>query len=620
MAQSGYTPISLYYSTTASAAPTAGNLVAGELAINTLDGKLFYKDSAGVVQTIASKGTGTIGGSTTQVQYNSSGAFAGSANMTFDGTSLTLTKDLNLTNASNYNLYASGAGANYMAGSLGIGGTSGLATASLMLTKSMTGGTVAYSQLINPTVLSDVTSTASGVRTSISTTASAFTLTSLYHFRASQATIGSGSAVTTQAGFFADSTIIGATNNYGFQGSIAAATGAYNLYMSGTANNYLAGQLLVGTTTATAGYTALSPTQSANQYQVSIGGTNTFAGNPTALFINATMTGTAATTSANGISITSSFPIAASGTITSLAGVSSATTFNNASTTTNYYAFVGSLAFGASALGNTLTNAYTYSASAPSFNASATTAITTAAHFNAANIAGTAGAAITTAVAFYGRQAASNTGVTNNYNLYMSGSASNYLAGALGVGTTGLTGYNLYVNRNLTGAVSSTSIGNTFTVQSDVTTIAYGFGTFIGTQATSFTLPSLQHYTATQGTFGAGSTVTNQTGFYASAFSGGTNNFGFSGGLAAATGVYNLYMSGTAANYMAGQLGIGTASPNASALLDVQSTTQGVRMPNMTTTQKNAISSPAAGLMVFDTTLAKLCVYSGSAWQTITSV
>ena len=90
MAQTGYTPISLYYSTTASAAPTAGNLVAGELAINTLDGKLFYKDSAGVVQTIASKGTGTIGGSTTQVQYNNAGSFAGSANMTFDGTNLTL--------------------------------------------------------------------------------------------------------------------------------------------------------------------------------------------------------------------------------------------------------------------------------------------------------------------------------------------------------------------------------------------------------------------------------------------------------------------------------------------------------------------------------------------------
>ena len=69
-----------------------------------------------------------------------------------------------------------------------------------------------------------------------------------------------------------------------------------------------------------------------------------------------------------------------------------------------------------------------------------------------------------------------------------------------------------------------------------------------------------------------------------------------------------------------GNLGIGTTSPNASAILDAQSTTKGVRMPNMTTTQKNAISSPAAGLLVFDTTLAKLCVYSGSAWQTVTSI
>jgi len=69
-----------------------------------------------------------------------------------------------------------------------------------------------------------------------------------------------------------------------------------------------------------------------------------------------------------------------------------------------------------------------------------------------------------------------------------------------------------------------------------------------------------------------------------------------------------------------GNVGIGTATPNASAILDAQSTTKGVRFPNMTTTQKNAVSSPAAGLVVFDTTLAKLCVYSGSAWQTITSV
>jgi hypothetical protein len=81
------------------------------------------------------------------------------------------------------------------------------------------------------------------------------------------------------------------------------------------------------------------------------------------------------------------------------------------------------------------------------------------------------------------------------------------------------------------------------------------------------------------------------------------------------SGADGLYFDATSGN-----LGIGTSSPSASAILDAQSTTKGVRMPNMTTTQKNAIVSPAAGLMVFDTTLAKLCVYSGSAWQTITSV
>ena len=53
MAQATYTPISLYYSTTASAAPTAGNLVNGELAINIIDGKLYYKDNVGVVKIIA---------------------------------------------------------------------------------------------------------------------------------------------------------------------------------------------------------------------------------------------------------------------------------------------------------------------------------------------------------------------------------------------------------------------------------------------------------------------------------------------------------------------------------------------------------------------------------------
>ena len=74
MAATNYTPISLYYSTTASAAPTAGNLVNGELAINIADGKLFYKDSGGTVQVLATKG-GVGSSSTTQVLYNSRTVF-----------------------------------------------------------------------------------------------------------------------------------------------------------------------------------------------------------------------------------------------------------------------------------------------------------------------------------------------------------------------------------------------------------------------------------------------------------------------------------------------------------------------------------------------------------------
>jgi hypothetical protein len=63
----------------------------------------------------------------------------------------------------------------------------------------------------------------------------------------------------------------------------------------------------------------------------------------------------------------------------------------------------------------------------------------------------------------------------------------------------------------------------------------------------------------------------------------------------------------------------GATSANASARVQIDSTTQGFLPPRMTTTQKNNISTPATGLTIFDTTLAKLCVYTGSAWETVTS-
>jgi hypothetical protein len=56
MSQTNYTPIQLYHSTTAAAVPIAGNLANGELAINITDGKIYYKNNAGVVTLFGSTG------------------------------------------------------------------------------------------------------------------------------------------------------------------------------------------------------------------------------------------------------------------------------------------------------------------------------------------------------------------------------------------------------------------------------------------------------------------------------------------------------------------------------------------------------------------------------------
>jgi len=99
MAATNYTPISLYYSATVSATPSAGSLTNGELAINIADGKLFYKDNNGVVQTIAYKSTpiSTLSGFGTNVatalgvSVGSSGAFVVNGGALGTPTSGTLT-------------------------------------------------------------------------------------------------------------------------------------------------------------------------------------------------------------------------------------------------------------------------------------------------------------------------------------------------------------------------------------------------------------------------------------------------------------------------------------------------------------------------------------------------
>ncbi len=62
------------------------------------------------------------------------------------------------------------------------------------------------------------------------------------------------------------------------------------------------------------------------------------------------------------------------------------------------------------------------------------------------------------------------------------------------------------------------------------------------------------------------------------------------------------------------------AAPDPSAKLDLQSTDKGFLPPRMTTAEREAIATPAEGLMVYDTDLAKLCVNGAGGWEAITSV
>ena len=72
-------------------------------------------------------------------------------------------------------------------------------------------------------------------------------LTNLFRFRAASG--GFTGTVTNQYGYAADSTLTGATNNYGFHSNIASGTGRWNFYAAGTADNYFAGNVGLGTTT-----------------------------------------------------------------------------------------------------------------------------------------------------------------------------------------------------------------------------------------------------------------------------------------------------------------------------------------------------------------------------------
>lgn len=155
MAQTNYTPISLYYSTTTTAVPVNTNLANGELAINITDGKLFYKDNGGTVQVIGWKTTPTTAGGTGLTTYTTGDLLYASATNTLsklavgtNGYVLTLSGGLPTWAASTGGVTSFNAGttgltpATATTGAITLAGTLGTANGGTNLTTFTSGGAV----------------------------------------------------------------------------------------------------------------------------------------------------------------------------------------------------------------------------------------------------------------------------------------------------------------------------------------------------------------------------------------------------------------------------------------------------------------------------------------------
>jgi hypothetical protein len=209
--------------------------------------RVIYVTSTGVV-TAATIGSGlSFSAGTLSATGTASGSIGGS------GTSGFVPKFTGTAAIGNSNIQDSGTlitlGSNTTISSGGLGiGTTDLTGYNLRIAKNITGLTAAYGVFVDSIIQSDVTSNAYGYRTNLTTTSATFTLANIIHYGCNQPALGANSTVTLQTGFLANSTMVGAATNYGFRGIIPSGTNRWNIYMDGTAANYLEGDTAIGTT------------------------------------------------------------------------------------------------------------------------------------------------------------------------------------------------------------------------------------------------------------------------------------------------------------------------------------------------------------------------------------
>lgn len=113
----------------------------------------------------------------------------------------------------------------------------------------LSGATNTIGLRIRPTIGSDSVTSYAGISSTPFTTTSAFNVGNIFHFTVNTIGLGAGSSATNQYGFFIPNSFTTASNNYAIRSQIPLGVNNWNLYMDGAAKNYLAGRLLLGSTT-----------------------------------------------------------------------------------------------------------------------------------------------------------------------------------------------------------------------------------------------------------------------------------------------------------------------------------------------------------------------------------
>jgi hypothetical protein len=133
-------------------------------------------------------------------------------------------------------------------GNVGIGGTADATDKVTVAGNLPVSSTISISFANRGVITSATTGASRGFQSYPSTAAASFALNDLTHFWAGQNTLGAGSSVTNQYGFYVHNSVTGATNNYGFHSNIASGSNRWNFYAAGTAQNYFAGNTGIANT------------------------------------------------------------------------------------------------------------------------------------------------------------------------------------------------------------------------------------------------------------------------------------------------------------------------------------------------------------------------------------